>query len=252
MRYANVFALAMVMLGGLPALAQEDVADVPNERVQIEGAPQQAYFLIGAKPGAKAPENGYPLLLMLPGGKGNADFNPFVRRIWQNALPEGFLVAQLLAVESASERQVVWPTAKSKDPKQTFTTEQFIEAVVKDVKAKHPVDDARVYALAWSSGGPAVYASILNKGSPIRGAFVAMSVFFPNQYPPLANAQGKRFYLLQSPQDGVTRFSHAEQAKRALTAAGATVELSKYEGGHGWKGDAFGMIREGIDWLEQK
>jgi hypothetical protein len=28
------------------------------------------------------------------------------------------------------------------------------------------------------------------------------------------------------------------------------VELKTYEGGHGWKGDLYSDIREGIEWLE--
>jgi len=94
-----------------------------------------------------------------------------------------------------------------------------------------------------------VYASALKKDSPLRGAFVAMSVFVPARLPPLAQASGKKFFLLQSPQDQVTKYSFAKQAKMQLEKAGAKVELQDYEGGHGWQGDVFGNIRSGIDWL---
>jgi poly(3-hydroxybutyrate) depolymerase len=94
-------------------------------------------------------------------------------------------------VVSDKKNQIVWPTAKDTEPKQKFKTEQFIEAVVKDVKAKQKIDENKVFALGWSSGGPAVYASALQKDSPLAGAFVAMSVFVPAKLPPLVNAKGR-------------------------------------------------------------
>ena len=110
-----------------------------------------------------------------------------------------------------------------------------------------------MFTLSWSSGGPAAYAASVVKDSPIRGSFVAMSIFTPAEVKPtITNAKGHRYYLLQSPEDKITKFFHAELAKKQLTAAGAKVELVKYEGGHGWHGDIFGNIRAGIDWLEQK
>ena len=86
-----------------------------------------------------------------------------MKRIWQNALPKGYLVAQLVAVGSKNPNQIVWPTAKDNDPKQKFKTEEFIAAVVKEVKSKHKIDETKVFALGWSSGGPPVYSSMLTK-----------------------------------------------------------------------------------------
>lgn len=254
-RTAHAVLSISVLLGLLhePLLAaQDDLANVSSEEIQLAGNPQQRYFLIGAKPDAQAPEAGYGLLLVLPGGDGSAEFNPFVKRIWQNALPEGYLVAQLVAVQSDKPNQIVWPTAKTRHPKQKFTTEDFIKAVVEDVKSKHKIDEDRIFALAWSSGGPAVYASTLTQGTPLRGAFVAMSVFIPARLPPLASAKDKRYFLLQSPDDQVTRMQFARLAKTQLTQAGAAVELKEYAGGHGWHGDIFGNIREGIEWLQRR
>jgi hypothetical protein len=37
-----------------------------------------------------------------------------------------------------------------------------------------------------------------------------------------------------------------------LREQGATVQLQTYPGGHGWQGDPFGMIRQGVQWLEQQ
>ena len=236
------------------AAAQDDVAAVPAKDVKIEGKAKQRYFLIGhtTRP---APDAGFGLLLVLPGGDGSEEFHPFVKRIYANALPDGYLVAQLVAVPSKNPKQIVWPTAKTKDAKQTFTTESFIANVVADVrdKQKVKVDPARVFTLAWSSGGPAAYLASVAKGTPVKGSLVAMSIFpMMDLKPLLPAAKGHRYYLLQSPQDQVTRYFHVNTAKTQLTSAGATVEVADYEGGHGWHGDVFGNIRAGVEWLEKK
>ena len=40
-------------------------------------------------------------------------------------------------------------------------------------------------------------------------------------------------------------------AEERLKQAGAEVELVTYAGGHGWRGDVWGHMRRGIDFLEQ-
>ena len=241
--------LTLFAINCCAVFAQDDVADVASQDLTIQGDPKQRYFLIGPDAGAEAPQQGYSLLLVLPGGDGSAEFNPFIRRIYRNALPEKkYLVGQLVAVESKNKNQVVWPTAKSKDPKQTFATEMFIANVVKEIKAKHKINDAEVFTLSWSSGGPPAYAASMTKETPIRGSLIAMSVFFPGQVS-LPNAKGQKYFLLQSPDDKVTKYVHATNARKALEKAGATVTLKDYAGGHGWHGDVFGNIREGIEWL---
>jgi predicted esterase len=243
-------AVLMISMAGAKGWAQEDVIeDVPSQDLRVIGNDQQRYFLIGLKAGEKAPEGGYGLLLVLPGGDGGADFNPFVRRIWKNALPSGYLIAQLVAVPSDNPKQTVWPTAKTPDPKQTFTTQDFLAAVIKEVKAKQPINEAKVFALGWSSSGPALYTAMLLEQTPLKGAFIAMSVFMPFRLPPLTNAKGRTFYLLQSPEDRVTAYLFAKGAKMQLGEAGAKVKLTDYGGGHGWHGRIFDNIRDGIEWL---
>jgi predicted esterase len=43
-----------------------------------------------------------------------------------------------------------------------------------------------------------------------------------------------------------------EAAQRALSAAGAKVKLTKYQGGHGWHGERLKMIQAGVTWLESQ
>jgi predicted esterase len=240
---------------GVPAAGDPPakVADTPAQDLRAGGDEKKRYFLIGAKD-RKPPADGYGLLIVLPGGDGSADFQPFVRRIHENALDDRWLIAQAVAPkwDDAQFNRVVWPTARLPYPAARFTTEEFIRAIVDDVRARVKIDPRRVFLLGWSSGGPPCYATALRKESGITGAFIAMSVFWPGQLPALDNAKGKPFFLLQSPEDPVTPIRHAEAAEKALQAAGAKVRLSHYEGGHGWRGDVWGMIREGIGWLDQQ
>ena len=257
MRCSGVLAAAALLYftcATPAAAAQDDVAAVPAKDVKIEGKAKQRYFLIGDTT-RTAPEPGFGLLLVLPGGDGSDEFHPFVKRIYANALPDGYLIAQLVAVPSKNPKQIVWPTAKTKDGKQTFTTESFIANVVADVrdKQKVKVDPDRVFTLAWSSGGPAAYHASLAKDTPVKGSFIAMSIFpLTDLKALLPAAKGHRYYLLQSKQDEVTKYFFVNMAKTQLTNAGATIEVADYEGGHGWHGDMFGNIRAGVEWLEKK
>lgn len=224
-----------------------DVKDVPNEERKAGNDPMKRYFLVG-KPASSAPSK---LLLVLPGGDGSADFNPFLRRVWKNALPPGYLMAQLVAPQWSEDQKnaIVWPTKKVRWTGMKFSTEEYIEAVVKDVAAKNSIDPAKVFVLGWSSGGPATYSAALS--SPVvKGAFVAMSVYKPETMPAPSGGRDKPFYLFQSPDDTVTTYGNALAAQKELTSGGAKVTLVNYKGGHGWTDDPFGNIRKALEWLE--
>ena len=231
----------------------EDIADLPVQDLHIKQDPQQRYFLIGLQADRPAPKTGYRLLLVLPGGNGDADFSPFVRRIYKNALDESWLVAQLVAPtwDARQKRKLVWPTSANPYPGAAFTTEQFADRVIADVSLRAPINRQQQYLLAWSSGGPPSYAIALRPGSPIAGAYLAMSIG-PGDKAPLGEAKDRRFFLLQSPQDRITPFHDAERAQTQLTEAGATVRLESYEGGHGWRGDVWGHLRRGLRWISSQ
>jgi predicted esterase len=228
-----------------------DVADIPARELKAGGDADKRYFLIGPKKDAKAPAEGYGLVLILPGGDGSADFHPFVKRIYKNALPDGYVAAQPVAVQWTDGQQIVWPTKTNPVDKMKFTTEEFVEAVIADAAKNHKIDRKRILTLSWSSSGPAAYAASLRDGSSVTGSLVAMSVFNPKYLPPLKGAKGHAYYLYHSEDDRVCPYRMAEQARDKLTENGAKVRLETYEGGHGWRGDVFGDIRNGVEWLEK-
>ena len=237
-----------------PVRPDSDVADVAFEERRAENDARKRYLLIWDSSAPAAPEQGHRLLLLLPGGDGGTGFQTFARRIAKNALPPGYLVAELVAVAWTPEQaqQIVWPTAADKLPDAGFTTEQFADDVITDLTRNIKVDPRYIFILGWSSGGPPVYASSLGVATRITGWFVAMSVFTPEHLPPLDNARGRAFYLYHSQEDELCPYAMAEQAAQALRSSGATVELASYDGGHGWRGPVYDDIRAGITWLEER
>lgn len=229
---------------------ESDIKDVSNLDSRAGKDPMKRYFLINS-PSNPQPADGYKLLLVMPGGDGSADFNPFVRRISKFALPPGYVIAELVAPKWSDSQfnQLVWPTHKQRFVGMKFSTEDFVEAVVADVSKKVKIDPSKVFTLSWSSGGPAAYAAALAHGS-VKGSFIAMSVFHPNELPPLFEAKGFPFYILHSPDDKLIPIAQAQAAADELKKAGATTKIVEYAGGHGWHGDVFGSIRQGVSWLE--
>lgn len=242
-------AMAIAVAVIAPVLGGEEDGP-PSEKVTLGIDRRAAYFRIGPAEGVEAPKNGHGLLVILPGGDGSEDFHPFCRRILQHACPGDFIAAQPIAIEWKPGQKVIWPTAGVRTAGMRFTTEQFVDTVIRDVGRWKPVDPKRVFVLAWSSSGPAAYSLTLLGKTRVRGALVAMSVFKPTTLPSLRHARDRRFYILHSPDDRVCPYRMAEEARSRLDEAGARVKLVTYEGGHGWKADPFGTIRKGLAWLE--
>ncbi len=231
--------------------ALADVADIPSQERQAAGDASKRYFLIGPKKQSKQPAEGYGLLVIMPGGDGSAQFHPFVKRIYKNALSDRYLAAQPIAVKWTPDQKIVWPTKTTPVALMKFGTEEFVEAVIGDVAKKYKIDRTRIFTLSWSSSGPAAYAVSLQDKRSVTGSFIAMSVFKPSLLPPLKQAKGHAYYLCHSQQDRVCPFRMAEQAKNSLAENGAKVRLETYPGGHGWRGNIYHDIRSGIEWLEK-
>ncbi|MEN8151536.1 MAG: hypothetical protein ABFS86_17095 [Planctomycetota bacterium] len=223
----------------------------PSETLTAGKDPNKKYFLYGPKPAEKQPKPGYGLILVMPGGTGNATFANFVKSIYEETVPEGYVMAQLVAFKWQAGQKIVWPTERDRVKGAKFTTEEFIDAVVKDVAKRVKVDRKRIFTLSWSSGGPAAYAAAFRKRTPITGSFVVMSVFYRAWYPSLSAAKGRSFYILHSPTDQTCRFPLAEDARDQLRKAGAVVEFATYEGGHGWPpATRTKLLRTGFKWLD--
>ena len=240
-------------LAGRQAEAEpEDIRDVPSQRIALNDDPQRVYRLVGLKAGNPAPAGGYKLLVALPGGDGSDEFRAFIRRMKKYALPDDMLIAQIIAPKwnDWQAQNLVWPTRINPFYAMKFPTEQLIEDAIADAAKRARIDPRQIYALAWSSSGPAVYTALASPHSSLRGAFVAMSVFRDTGLPDSSLLKGRRVFLYHSPQDFI-KIGQAQEAETYLRAHGASVQLRQYQGGHGWTGDTYGDIRAGLDWLTQ-
>jgi len=225
--------------------------DVVSEEVRLGKHEQDRYFRI-SRPNAKAPRKGFAVLVILPGGDGGPDFRPFCENIFRQHCGPDWVAAQVVSVKWTDGQQVVWPTEKLPVEGMERTTEERVDAVVRDLAKWKRVDPKRVFVLAWSSSGPAAYAMAATRGSKPSGYVIAMSVFRPEWHGDLDRTRGKSFYLIQSREDSVTPFDHAERAAESLRKTRARVELVEYEGGHGWRGTSFVSIGRGLRWLEER
>lgn len=235
-----------------PFVDADDVADIPTQDLNAAGDKRMRYALIGPMTDESPPADGYKLLLIMPGGSGSPAFHAFVKRIYKHAAPPGYIAIQPVAYQwnEKQAKEIVWPTSRIKDKTVEFTTEQFIDAVIKDVADRMPINKDYIFTLSWSSSGPAAYAAALRQETPVTGSIVAMSVFKPQTLPPLENASGKPFYIIHSPDDKVCPFPMAESARDTLKEKGASVHLMQYAGGHGWRGPVYKWIGDAIKWLE--
>jgi len=235
--------------GDEPAAKPAEDDDLPTQDLRAGGDEKKRYLVHGPKKDSKEPKEGRPVLYVLPGGDGSAEFQGFVKNMRRQALTDEWVEVQLVATKWSEKQEIVWPTAEVREKDAKFTTEEFFAAVHKDVTKAFKIDAKRVFALGWSSGGPPVYTLALQPKSPVTGAYLAMSVFKPNDLPKLDGAKGKPFFIDHSPDDKTCPFRMAEEARDALKKHGAEVEFVTYEGGHGWKGDIWGRMKKGIEHL---
>jgi predicted esterase len=232
----------------------DDVKEVPAKDLRAGGDEHKRYFLIGADEARKPPSSGFALLVVMPGGPGGAEFTSFVRRIFREACPDDWVIAQLVSVKWTPDQSVIWPTRFSRVNGMQFTTEEFLAAVVEDVRRKQKlrIDPSRIFQMGWSSSGPAEYAIALHEDRIVTGSYVAQSVFHSDELAGvLKHARGHAFFLDHSPDDETCRFSFSEEAKEKLGKEGAKVELVTYAGGHGWLDDPYARMRKGFAWLEE-
>ncbi len=250
LRYARQAGMPDELLNA-DASAQREMTEADPAVLDLfaGGDTNKRYFLIDR--GEDAPLNGYKLLVVIPGGTGGEDFQPFVKRMTKEWLPQGYIVAQLVAKEWTPNQfvRVVWPTAKLPIQEAEFTTDAFVEAVVADVGARKRINSDHVYVMGWSSGGPPAYTAALAEDSSIRGAFILASVFRPFFLPDLAGAENKSFFIMHSPDDFIP-IRMAEQAHEALQDHGARTLLETYTDGHGWPRQ-IDVVARGMAFLER-
>jgi hypothetical protein len=144
-----------LLVSGIAATggAQEpgEVEGVRAKKFTLQPA-QLEYYLIAAEGKLETPEHGYKMLVVMPGGDGSADFQPFIKNIYMHALDENWLLVQLVAPKWDQDQGIVWPTARSKVRGQKASVEEFVKLAVEDVAKRSRVDKRHVYTLSMVVG----------------------------------------------------------------------------------------------------
>lgn len=233
---------------GEPVVGEDGV---PVRDLVAGGDAMKRYFLIGPQEKKKAPKEGWGCLVVMPGGSGDDGFNPFVRNIWKSCCPDDFVVVELVAPKWVANPSVIWPMDPGDQQGMKFNTREQLDATLADVAKvqKVKLDPARLYQLAWSSGGPPAYRFALDEKPPFVASYIAMSVFHEGELR-LSRAKGRFFFLDHSPDDERCPFADAQRAQQKLTKEGATVELVTYKGGHGWLDNPMARLKQGVAWME--
>ena len=243
--------LATALEPRLPDLARElRERPVPDVR-SIDGNPKKRFLVLGAETALDAPRE---LVVVMPGGNGQLDdFAPWVTQL-ATPLLDRYVFAVLSApVWSPKQaREWVWVTeAVQKQYKAEFSVESFAREVVVALRNDPKLKLSKAFLFAWSSGGPAAYATLIADEPTFAGAYVLASVFRAKGLKP-QHAAGKRVWLEQGRADNVTPLRFAQEAERWLNASGAAVKLIEFDGGHGFAmPDASASLTAALAWLRE-
>jgi len=227
--------------------------------------PQHAYWLLcpayispttaqnGPVPPPRKPTFG--LIVGLAEGTGNGeDLTDFWQEAIQKSLKDGYFVALPIAPKWSAKQPAAWLTQQNIGQVKgaRFTTEEFLEDIVKDVKSRYPIDPGRLFLHGIGEGGLAAYACSLNATTPFRGFYILSSPFKTAQLPPLTAAKGRRYLIQQSKEDRVTPFFQAAAAEELLKKQAALVKLVATRGEHGYKfaESPWEQVTAAITWLE--
>jgi len=243
--------LADALQPRLPELARElRERPLPDLR-RLNGDPRMRFLVLGADRKTDGPRH---LVVVMPGGSGQIDdFKDWVATL-ATPLLDRFVFAQLAAPvwSPAQAKEWVWVTEPvQKQYKAEFPVERFAREVAGALRADESLRLDKAVLFAWSSGGPAAYATLIDEDPTFAGAYVLASVFRPKGLAP-AHARGRRVWLEQGRADKVTPLRFAHEAQRWLEASGAAVQLVEFEGGHGFAmPDAAASLAAALAWLCQ-
>jgi len=221
----------------------------PSTEHTVPDAEGMDYFQFGPKHRDPEPVKGYSLVVVLPGGSGNAEFRAWCEERYEDWVGSGVVMAELVAKKWTPEQEIVWPTAKSKVDKMKFTTEEFVAAVVWDLASRVKVDPRRVITVSWSSSGPACYRIHTLKKTPVTASLVAMSVFKRDQMDSKRVGKNRPLFLLHSPEDATCHYRFVGEARTWFGKSWSKIATDTYQGGHGWGGRSVEKARRGLHWL---
>ena len=227
------------------------ITDVNSKECFAGGDKNKKYFLINAGDDTAVPGYGFGLVVILPGETGGADLLDFVKEIYKDSLDKKFVVAQLVATRWDRKQRITWPTETNKVEGQLFSTEEFIEAAIEDIRDKYKINNQRIFTLCWDNSGQAGYMASVRKDTPITGSLIVMSDFQIDWLGDIKNVKGKAYYILHSVADDICPIEMPQLAYKLIADSGGIVNMETYKGGHGWQGNSLKMIKLGMRWLRK-
>jgi len=243
-----ILAIAFTALAHLPARCEE----LPHEDLKAGNDSQKRYTLIGPSPKVTIGAEGYGLIVMIPGaGQTGADWLPRAMEFAQDLPNERYLFAYPFSVKWNEKQTNAWPTVKVPEKGMKFSTEEFLEALVADVKTRHKVDARRVFLYGYQASTRVAYAAGLRPRSPFTGIMAAMGEMKLKDLPPIAGARGRVWYLLSWDDPNYCPAGKMEEARAALAKAGAKVELKQFDGKQYLGGQGCAVLLAGLQWLEK-
>ena len=226
--------------------------EVISKECSAGGDVNKKYFLISSGDETNVNNAGFGLIVVLPGETGGADMLDFVKEIYKDSFDKNFIVAQLVAKRWNRKQRITWPTETDKVDGQLFSTEEFIEAVIADVRSKYNINKQQIFSFCWDSAGQAGYMASVRKDTPIAGSLIVMSNFQISWLGSnIGNANGKAYYIMHSVADDICPVEMPQLAYKIIADNGGIVKMEMYKGGHGWQGNSLGMVKLGMRWLSK-
>lgn len=148
-RRLRLIALASLLLGallpGLAATARQTLSHQGLQRSYVLRLPPQA-SVSGAK---------LPLVLVLHGGGGNADYAERMTGFTAKGEREGFIVAYPEGTGRLKDKLLTWNAGHCCGSAMQTRVDDvgFIRALIDELVARYPVDPARIYVTGMSNGG---------------------------------------------------------------------------------------------------
>jgi len=232
-------------------ISRLQITEVGSKEYFAGGDKNKKYFLINAGDDVDVPGYGFGLVVVLPGETGGADMLDFVKELYKNSLDKKFVVAQLVAKRWDRKQRNIWPTETNKVDSQLFSTEEFIEAVIADVRNKYKINNQRIFTLCWDCAGQAGYMASVRRETPITGSLIVMSDFQIDWLGDIKSVKGKAYYILHSVADDICPVEMPQLAYKLIADNGGIVNMEMYKGGHGWQGNSLKTVKLGMRWLRK-
>lgn len=190
------------------------------------------------KPSSLPEGTSAPLLVVLHGAYGDADFMKNALKIQSSADKGGFMVAYLNGTKIRLLPGRVWNAGKccGRASRENIDDTGFIDGVIQSLVQEKGADPTRVYVMGHSNGAMMTLRYVCEKASTIKGAVIVSGALVTDT---CQNARGVKVLHIHGDKDGHVpsqggfpkesnkdmNYRSVNQTKAAVEKAGATYEV---------------------------